>query len=105
MRWGPITSGLWNMGPRLRGDDSERRRRTGVQREEQTVKHCHAATLSIFTLALLALIPGVRPAAAQQDYPNRPLHVFIGFPAGSGAALPGRYFGAALQQLAGQRGG
>jgi tripartite-type tricarboxylate transporter receptor subunit TctC len=66
------------------------------------VKHCHAATLSIFTLALLALIPGVRPAAAQQDYPNRPLHVFIGFPAGSGADILGRYFTVQLEKLAGK---
>ncbi len=42
------------------------------------------------------------PAAAQQDYPNRPLHVFIGFPAGSGADILGRYFTAQLEKLAGK---
>ena len=53
-------------------------------------------------LALLGLVPGPRPAAAQQDYPNRALHVFIGFPAGSGADILGRYFAAQLEKLAGK---
>jgi tripartite-type tricarboxylate transporter receptor subunit TctC len=48
-------------------------------------------------LALLA-----SPAAAQQDYPSRALHVFIGFPAGSGADILGRYFAAQLEKLAGK---
>ena len=53
-------------------------------------------------LALLALMLGPRPAMAQQDYPNRALHVFIGFPAGSGADILGRYFAAQLEKLAGK---
>jgi tripartite-type tricarboxylate transporter receptor subunit TctC len=53
-------------------------------------------------LALIALAAGVRPSAAQQDYPNRALHVFIGFPAGSGADILGRYFTAQLEKLAGK---
>jgi len=55
-----------------------------------------------FALALCGLVLGPRPAAAQQDYPNRPLHVFIGFPAGSGADILGRYFAAQLEKLAGK---
>ena len=55
-----------------------------------------------FALALFGLVLGPRPAAAQQDYPNRPLHVFIGFPAGSGADILGRYFAAQLEKLAGK---
>lgn len=42
------------------------------------------------------------PAAAQQDYPSRALHVFIGFPAGSGADILGRYFTAQIEKLAGK---
>jgi tripartite-type tricarboxylate transporter receptor subunit TctC len=57
---------------------------------------------AVLVLALLGLVPGPRPAAAQQDYPNRALHVFIGFPAGSGADILGRYFAAQLEKLAGK---
>ena len=52
--------------------------------------------------AAVALVGLAAPAAAQQDYPNRPLHVFIGFPAGSGADILGRYFTAQLEKLAGK---
>jgi tripartite-type tricarboxylate transporter receptor subunit TctC len=48
-------------------------------------------------LALLAA-----PAAAQQDFPTRPMHVYIGFPAGSGADILGRYFTTHLEKLAGK---
>jgi tripartite-type tricarboxylate transporter receptor subunit TctC len=51
---------------------------------------------------LLCLPPLTGPAAAQQDYPSRPLHVYIGFPAGSGADILGRYFTAHLERLAGK---
>jgi tripartite-type tricarboxylate transporter receptor subunit TctC len=57
-----------------------------------------AAGLAVaFGVVLLAA-----PAAAQQDYPNRPIHVFIGFPAGSGADILGRYFTTHLEKLAGK---
>jgi tripartite-type tricarboxylate transporter receptor subunit TctC len=58
--------------------------------------------VAVLVLALLGLVPGPSPAAAQQDYPNRALHVFIGFPAGSGADILGRYFAAQLEKLAGK---
>ncbi len=48
----------------------------------------------------LVLLAG--PAAAQQDFPSRPMHVFIGFPAGSGADILGRYFTTHLEKLAGK---
>jgi tripartite-type tricarboxylate transporter receptor subunit TctC len=52
---------------------------------------------------LLLCLPALAgPAAAQQDYPSRPLHVYIGFPAGSGADILGRYFTAQLEKLAGK---
>jgi tripartite-type tricarboxylate transporter receptor subunit TctC len=52
--------------------------------------------------AALGLLLHAAPARAQQDFPNRPLHVFIGFPAGSGADILGRYFTAQLEKLAGK---
>ena len=51
---------------------------------------------------VLALCVLVGPAAAQQDYPNRALHAFVGFPAGSGADILCRYFTALLEKLAGK---
>jgi tripartite-type tricarboxylate transporter receptor subunit TctC len=61
----------------------------------------HMARRSIVAAALgLALV--MSPAAAQQDYPSRALHVFIGFPAGSGADILGRYFTAQIEKLAGK---
>ena len=39
-----------------------------------------------------ALAAGVGPAFAQQNYPERPIRILIGFPAGSGADILGRYF-------------
>jgi hypothetical protein len=39
---------------------------------------------------------------AQQDYPNRAIRILIGFPAGSGADILGRYFTAKLGDVSGQ---
>jgi tripartite-type tricarboxylate transporter receptor subunit TctC len=41
-------------------------------------------------------------AVAAQDYPTRPIKVLIGFPAGSGADILGRYFTTKLAELSGQ---
>jgi tripartite-type tricarboxylate transporter receptor subunit TctC len=57
---------------------------------------------AMLALCLLMLSSALSPAAAQADYPARPLHVFIGFPAGSGADILGRYFTAHLEKLAGK---
>ncbi len=49
-----------------------------------------------------ALTGGVVPvgsALAQQDWPNRPLHVYIGFAAGSGADILCRWFTTKLQDV------
>lgn len=42
------------------------------------------------------------PAFAQQDYPNRPIKVVIGFAAGSGADILCRFFIARMAELTGQ---
>jgi tripartite-type tricarboxylate transporter receptor subunit TctC len=49
-----------------------------------------------------ALGAAVAPSVAQQDFPNRPMRVLIGFPAGSGADILGRYFTTKLQEVSGQ---
>ncbi|MDB5579797.1 MAG: Tripartite-type tricarboxylate transporter, receptor component TctC [Bradyrhizobium sp.] len=41
-------------------------------------------------------------AQAAADYPKSPLHIYIGFPAGSGADILGRYFTNKLQEVAGK---
>jgi tripartite-type tricarboxylate transporter receptor subunit TctC len=43
-----------------------------------------------------------RSAVAQQDYPSRPIHVVIGFAAGSGADILCRFFTNKLAELSGQ---
>jgi tripartite-type tricarboxylate transporter receptor subunit TctC len=53
-------------------------------------------------LSLLGLAALVAPAAAQDSYPNQPIHVVIGFAAGSGADILTRYFTDKLQNLAKQ---
>lgn len=50
-------------------------------------------------LALCALTAG---AAAQQDFPNRPMHVVIGFAAGGGADILTRWYAAKLAEASGQ---
>jgi tripartite-type tricarboxylate transporter receptor subunit TctC len=42
------------------------------------------------------------PSFAQQDYPNKEIHMFVGFAAGSGADLLARYFATRLQEKAGK---
>ena len=53
-------------------------------------------------LSLIGLVAVVAPAAAQDNYPNQPIHVEIGFAAGSGADILTRYFTDKLQTLAKQ---
>src|SRR4051812_48589036 len=50
-------------------------------------------------LALLAL---AAPAAAQGDYPNRVIHMVVGFAAGGGNDIFARLVGAKLSELIGQ---
>ena len=43
------------------------------------------------------------PAFAQDDYPNRPIHLLVGFPAGASGDLLSRALGAKLSQTLGQQ--
>ncbi len=50
--------------------------------------------------ALLLAAAAVTAPAQAQDYPNKDIHVVVGFPAGSGADVYARYFANKLSQLA-----
>ena len=57
------------------------------------------------TFTLMSLSATLAPAIAsaqQATYPNRPVQVVIGFPAGSGADILGRYFTRKLEEKSGQ---
>lgn len=51
--------------------------------------------------ALSVSMTGV-PAFAQADWPARAMHIFIGFPAGSGADILGRYFTNKIAEVSGK---
>jgi tripartite-type tricarboxylate transporter receptor subunit TctC len=55
---------------------------------------------AVAALGLTGSLP--RSAFAQQDYPNRPIHVVIGFAAGSGADILCRFFVTKLGEISGQ---
>ena len=53
--------------------------------------------------AALAASPAViAPARAQSDYPNRPIHLVVGFAAGGGNDIFARLVGAKLSEILGQ---
>ena len=53
-------------------------------------------------IALALALLTASSAGAQQAYPNRPIHLLIGFPAGSGADIGARFIGSQLQNASGQ---
>lgn len=54
-------------------------------------------------IVAVLLMPHGYGAYAQADYPNRPVKVVIGFPAGGPTDIVGRPFAARLSQLTGQQ--
>ncbi len=52
--------------------------------------------------AAVCVGPGLNLALAQEDWPSRPMHVFIGFAPGSGADILCRYYTARLQEVSGR---
>ena len=46
--------------------------------------------------------PSIAPARAQSDYPNRPIHLVVGFAAGGGNDIFARLVGAKLSEILGQ---
>src|SRR5882672_840232 len=58
--------------------------------------------LGVYTFVGAVLAAAVTPAAAQQDWPNRPLRIVEGFPAGSGVDIVARLVADALTRSLGQ---
>jgi tripartite-type tricarboxylate transporter receptor subunit TctC len=58
--------------------------------------------LFVSVCAIVAVALGVAAPAAAQDYPNKDIHVIVGFPAGSGADVYARYFANKLSVLSKQ---
>ena len=62
----------------------------------------HAVVLSV-TVALLLAAPALAPAAAQTDFPTKPIRMIVGFAAGGGNDIFARLVGAKLGALLGQQ--
>ena len=54
-------------------------------------------------VALSLALAGIVPAAAQSDYPTKPIKVVVGFGAGGGTDILARLVGAKLSQILGQQ--
>lgn len=52
--------------------------------------------------AVLLLLPALAPSARAQDYPTRPIKIFVGLPAGGGADVIARYFAEQLSKIVNQ---
>ena len=57
----------------------------------------------IVTLAAAAALVCVGGMSRAQDYPNAPIHLISGFPAGSTADISARVIGAKMGQILGQQ--
>ena len=58
--------------------------------------------VALAAIAAFVIILGMHPAPAQ-DYPNAPVRVFSGFPAGTTADISARVVGAKMGQILGQQ--
>jgi tripartite-type tricarboxylate transporter receptor subunit TctC len=62
-----------------------------------------SARIAIAAALTFAAALAVPPALAQSDYPNRPLRLIVGFPAGSSADITARVLGQRMGQSLGQQ--
>jgi len=58
--------------------------------------------MQLLRVGLALVLCALLHAAAAQDYPNRPIHVVIGFAAGSGADILTRFYAGKLAEVSGQ---
>jgi hypothetical protein len=63
---------------------------------KKTARAAFAATIAIAMVAWPAFAPA-------QDYPNRPVRIVVGFPAGTSADITARVVGARMSQILGQQ--
>ena len=63
---------------------------------KKTARAAFAATIAIAMVAWPAFAPA-------QDYPNRPVRIVVGFPAGTSADITARVVGARISQILGQQ--
>ncbi len=83
------------IGPPLRREEK-------IKKEEKTsmrLAHFLRASARFVSAALLLAAVTTAPAAAQTDYPNRPIHVVVGFAAGGGNDIFARLVGGKLSEL------
>src|SRR5262245_16800972 len=59
--------------------------------------------LAVFALALLLTVVAAAPQGRAEDFPSRPIRLFIGFPPGSAADITARTVGAAMSETLGQQ--
>ena len=57
----------------------------------------------IFALVLSVVLPCAGPAAAQNNWPNRPVTMVVGFAAGGGTDVLARIVGRRLSEVLGQQ--
>jgi tripartite-type tricarboxylate transporter receptor subunit TctC len=70
------------------------------RREEFEMRALQKLSVLIASFAMVSAAVG---AALAQDYPTRPVHVIVGFPAGSGADITARVVGQRMGQILGQQ--
>ncbi|AMN40792.1 Bug family tripartite tricarboxylate transporter substrate binding protein [Rhodoplanes sp. Z2-YC6860] len=59
--------------------------------------------IRILSIAAMIVAAGVSAARAQSDYPNKPVHLIVGFIPGSSADITARVLGNRMSQLLGQQ--
>jgi len=67
-----------------------------------SIGHFARGLLTTALALLVTLAAAPMPARAQNDYPNRPIHMIVGFAAGGGNDIFARLIGAKLSDLLGQ---
>jgi tripartite-type tricarboxylate transporter receptor subunit TctC len=82
----------------------ERTNKTNNMKWEDTMnRHLRRAITVVALCAIFAAALAAAPAFAQDDFPNRPVRIVVGFPPGASGDLLSRALGARLSQTMGQQ--